>query len=65
MNDEKFLTVSEVANILRIRKIEVYNLINQEKLKVIKTNRVLIKQQELETFINNNHVGIYRCGQVV
>lgn len=51
----KFLTVEEVANILKVTKMTIYRYIKSGKLPAYKTGKnYRIKQKEFDNFLEEN-----------
>lgn len=53
----ELLRVAEVAKILRVNIKQVYEFINEGKLKAVKIGSLKVKSSELERFINEHEVG--------
>ena len=49
---KKYYTINEVARILRMKSIRIYNIIIRKEMKcIILNNRLLIEKNELDRFI--------------
>lgn len=54
---EKLLDVSDLANILKLKKPTIYKLISSRRIPFIKIgSRVFFKPDEIETWIKENSV---------
>ena len=54
----KLYTVAEVAEIMKINKNSVYDLINEGKLPVLKIGSLKIREESLVEFLEKNEVKI-------
>ena len=54
---EKLLSVSQLAEILGLKQITIYEWVHQRKIPFVKLGkRVLFRKQDIENFIESNRV---------
>ena len=57
LSDVRFLTVAEVADLMRVSKMTVYRLIRSGKLPAVQIGKAYrVREDELESYLNANYV---------